>query len=166
MRAEIIECEGYKSLRAAVDYSSSRYSKADGRDYEKYFQWVIDRLLHYEEKLEIPAEELLNRWEEERDYWFVNYYQECNFPKIDSGRVRVFDTSEELHKSVGDTGFRCPKCSKVSKNPYECDAGDGCDWKIYGFLRDLGKGIMVYVKEKVDMNLIFMPVAWENTDSE
>jgi hypothetical protein len=39
--------------------------------------------------------------------------------------------------------------------------GKTCDWKVYGLFGHLGKGIFVFVKEKVAGKNIFMPVAWE-----
>ena len=60
------------------------------------FKWVIDRAKHYGEKLGIPWEDILDSWESHRDYWYMNYYQECNQPTILSGNVRVFDTVEDL----------------------------------------------------------------------
>lgn len=41
---------------------------------------------------------------------------------------------------------------------YNCKA---CGWAVYGLLGDLGKGVFVYVKEKLHGDNIFMPIAWE-----
>jgi len=131
------------------------------------FKWAIDRAKHYGEKLGIPWEEILNAWEAERNYWYMNYYQECKQPRIEGDRVRVFDTVGDLMASIGKDGFRCPCCGGVSSSPYECDSGvirsDGtvCNWKVYGLFGGLGKDAFVYCKDKVHGERMFMPVAWE-----
>ena len=110
----------------------------------------------------------MDSWESDRDYWYMNYYQDCNQPAITGGKVRVFNTAEELQASVGNVGFRCPCCGGVSASPYACDSGvvirDGqkCDWKVYGLFGDIGKGIFVYCKDRLRGETIFMPIAWEN----
>lgn len=126
------------------------------------FKWVIDRAKHYGEKAGIPWEGILDAWEKERNYWYMNYYQECNQPKIENGKVRVFDTVRDFRESVGNGLFRCPRCGGVSTNPYECNAG-GCDWKIYGLLR--GGGIHVFCKDAMRGEDIFMPLAWEEQEA-
>ncbi|WP_196602106.1 hypothetical protein [Pectinatus frisingensis] len=131
------------------------------------FKWVIDRAKHYEEKTGISWERILNSWEENRDYWYMNYYQDCNQPLIQGDKVKVFDTVDDAVKSFKDMGFRCPICGGISKNPYECDSGKKmsknkiCDWKVYGLLGDLGKGVYIFCKDKCKGQTIFMPVAWE-----
>ena len=135
------------------------------------FKWIIDRAKMYGEKLGVPWEDILDSWEADRNYWYMNYYQECNQPKIESSSVHMFDTVDDLRKAIGTDGFRCPCCGGVSKSPYICDSGvvrnDGsvCDWKVYGLFGDLGKGVFVYCKDKLRGEKMFMPIAWE-TDLE
>lgn len=81
----------------------------------------------------------------DRNYWYMNYYQNCNQPEIKAGKVKVFGTILELKEAIGEMKFRCPSCGKESSNPYECKA---CGWKVYGLLGDMGKGVFVYVKER------------------
>jgi hypothetical protein len=141
------------------------------------FKWVIDRANHYSEKLSIPAEEILNSWEVARDYWYMNYYQDCKQPLINTESVRVFNTIDDMLVAVGEKKFRCPLCGGVSTNPYECNSGvivpkikdgkDGpCNWKVYGLLGDLGKGVFVYCKSELQGERIFMPLAWEKSGGE
>lgn len=173
---------GYESLKAAVmrDCNEVRACgcfspdectrKCDHRYCDK-FKWVIDRAKHYGEKLGIPWDEVLNSWEAERSYWYMNYYQESNQPRIGGDRVRVFDRVEDLLAAIGKDGFRCPCCGGISSSPYECDSGivrsDGkvCDWKVYGLFRGLGKDVFVYCKDRVRGERMFMPVAWEKEES-
>jgi len=126
------------------------------------FKWVIDRMDHYSQKTGIPPEDLLDRFEEKRDYWYMNYYQESQQPKIDgdSIEVRVFETFEDYRESIGKIGFRCPRCERISNDPVVCDQ-PGCDWKAYGLFGTLGKGVSVFVKDGIHLANIFKPVAWE-----
>lgn len=158
------ETEAYKKLRAAVDRD---LDKNEGDRCEKKFQWIIERVKHYAEKTDIDAAELLAKWEERRDYWYMNYYQESKMPLIEDDNVKVFDTQGELIKSVEeDKGFRCPACGGVSSSAYECDSGiekdrKVCDWKSYGLFGCLGKGATIFVKENMAIGTVFKPVAWE-----
>ncbi|TEB04673.1 hypothetical protein Psch_03435 [Pelotomaculum schinkii] len=133
------------------------------------FKWVVERAKHYGEKLGLNWEDVLNQWEADRGYWYMNYYQESNQPEIGSTHVRVFETVSEMLQSIGDKGFRCPVCGGVSTSPYACNSGMKlnnekiCDWKVYGLLRDLGKGVFVYCKDKLRGETIFTPIAWEKT---
>jgi len=159
----IEESTGYQKLLKAVESDVERDAKfgVKSHDYRAKLSWIIDRTNHYSEKTGIPASDILNAWEERRNYWYMNFYQDANQPKIEGERVRVFDTVDELTAAIGvERAFRCPSCSAVSKSPYECTVKP-CDWKVHGLFGDLGKGIFVFVKEKVSGEKIFMPVAWE-----
>ena len=69
-------------------------------EYCKSFKWAVDRAKHYEEKTGIPYLDVLKSWEEGRDYWFLNYYQDCKQPKIKDGQVRMFDTRDAFFDSL------------------------------------------------------------------
>lgn len=154
------DSQGYRSLLAAVERDEER-SKGF-HDYRGKLAWAVERARHYAERTGLSATEILDAWERDRNYWYMNYYQESNQPEIGAGRVRVFDTIGEFLESIGERAFRCPSCGGVSSDPYTCNADpDSCDWKAYGFLRTLGKGACVYVKEKLRGEEIFMPIAWE-----
>ena len=182
---KIENCEGYKKLMEAVKRDCKEGNDCFSLDgckqksgikcFHRYcdtFKWVLERVKHYSEKTGIPETEILDAWEKQRGYWYMNYYQDANQPLIKSDNVKVFETKEELQKSINGKGFRCPQCKGISKNPYECDSKvivkdikDGkkreCNWKSYGLFGTLGKGITVFVKENIRMEEIFMPVAWE-----
>ena len=129
---------------------------------DKYI-WVIDRAKQYAEKTGMTMEKIIEGWETDRTYWYMNYYQDCNQPACaDGGDLRFFETLEEFLASIEkDKGFRCPACEGISKNPYKCTC-EKCDWAAYGLLGTMGKGISVFVKEKNRMDHIFMPIAWES----
>lgn len=124
------------------------------------FKWVIERAKHYGEKLGMDWQDVLTEWENNRDYWYMNYYQDAHQPLIKGDHVFVFDTSEDFLASIEAKGFRCPSCGGVSSNPYECDGG--CNWKSYGFFRTLGKGVTIVVKQPFAVEEIFKPIAWED----
>jgi hypothetical protein len=162
----ITECEGYKKLLAAVETDEIKAPKF--HDYRAKLAWVLERANRYAEKTGLEASAILNAWEKQRSYWYMNYYQDSNQPIPDAARVRVFDTSEALQESIGaDHGFRCPNCDGVSTSPYECNSGlkmkngEICDWKVYGLFKDLGRGMYVYVISMMRGETIFMPIAWE-----
>lgn len=155
----IEQCDGYKNLLAAVEHDEQKSPKF--HDYRAKLAWTVARAQHYADKTGIPASEILDSWERSRNYWYMNFYQESCQPEVKDGKVRVFDTVESMLASVGKAGFRCPMCDGVSDSPYECSVKP-CDWKVYGLFRALGKGIYVFVKEKIRGELLFMPVAWED----
>lgn len=160
-----MNCEGYRKLVAAVEEDGK---KSPGRKDEwlEKLDWIVQRAKHYAEKTNLPAEDILDSWEKGRDYWYMNYYQECNQPEIKEGKVRVFETIDDMLDSIGRDGFRCPHCSGKSTTPYSCNSGvvvDGkpCDWKVWGLFKDLGKGVFVFIRTEVRGERIFMPIAWE-----
>lgn len=161
---------GYDKLREAVDKDCRLGGgtihpegcvDCGGKCFHKYcdkFKWVIDRAKAYAEATGLNWEDVLDGWETDRNYWYMNYYQDCNQPKIKAGKVRVFETTLELKEAIGEMKFRCPSCGKESSNPYECKV---CGWRVYGLLGDMGKGVFVYVKERLKGENMFMPVSWE-----
>lgn len=160
-----LDCDGYRKLLAAVEESEQKW--AGSHNYREKFQWVLDQAKHYSNKTGLTAEAILDAWEERRDYWFMNYYQPANQPAIEGDNVRVFETVDALMASIGKAGFRCPACEAVTKSPYECDSGVKvtgavCNWKVYGLFGHLGKGVSVFVKDKLRIEKLFMPIAWEH----
>lgn len=164
MKCEQINCEGYKKLLASVESSESKWPNF--HNYRAKLQWALDRAKHYSEKTGVSVETILDAWEKRREYWFMNYYQDANQPLIKDSNVRVFSSQSDAQNAVGTDGFRCPACGGKSNSPYECDSkvvtnGKPCDWKVYGLFRDLGKGVTVIAKDTMQMERIFMPIAWE-----
>lgn len=141
-------------------------------EYCEKFKWVVDRAKHYAEKTGLTYEQVLEGWEKRRDYWFLNYYQDSNQPVLNE-RVRIFKTLKELQHSMGQAGFRCPRCGGISTDAYECNSGlpivsNGksipCNWKAYGLFGCLGRGAHIYVIDECIGETIFMPIAWENKE--
>jgi len=159
------QCDGYKNLLDSVEIDEQK--SPNFHDYRAKLKWVVERANHYAEKTGLRPADILDAWEKARTYWYMNYYQDANMPLIKGDDVRVFETEVELRKSVGTAGFRCPMCNAASDSPYECDSGAEmskgkvCDWKSYGLLGTLGKGVFVYVKSRLKGQSIFRPIAWE-----
>jgi hypothetical protein len=160
----IEESEGYKKLLASVERDEKE--SPNHHDYRGKFSWAIERANHYAEKTGLEAADILDSWEKDRSYWYMNYYQDANQPEIKSDTVKVFETLDDLRESIGKEGFRCPACGGVSKDPYVCNSGKlfdkkVCDWKAYGLFGTLDKGVAIYVKSELKGETIFMPIAWE-----
>jgi len=134
------------------------------------YKWIIDRAKHYEKRIGISYLKIIQAWEKKRTYWYQNYYQECNQPLLNEN-VKIYDTVEDVKKAIGNK-FRCPNCKGITTNPYECnskkitkDIKDGkkraCNWKVYGLFGSLGKGVSIFIKDKLANEHIFMPIIWE-----
>lgn len=163
---EIQNCEGFIKLLTAVQLDQEK--SPNFHDYFDKLDWIVSRAKHYAEKTGLKTAEIIDAWEARRDYWYMNYYHDGNQPLIDSDKCRVFETVKDLQESIGNTGFRCPACEGVSKSPYACDAGTikddkKCDWKVYGLFGHLGKGVSVFAKDKLKVESLFMPIAWEKS---
>ena len=155
---------GYEKLKKEVERD---IEEGQGKRCMDKFNWIIERAKHYGEKLGLNWDDVLNSWEEDRKYWYMNYYQECNQPMLKGDNVRIFETVEEMIESIGNKRFRCPACGGISTNPYKCNSGleiskgKVCDWNVNGLLGDLGEGVNVYCKDKLKGETIFIPIAWE-----
>lgn len=145
-----------------------------GEDRATKLESFLNKMLsEYSEKLGLSQYEVLAAIEESRSYSAINYYQECNFPSLEG--VDIYETLSDLKAAIKTMAFKCPACSGISSNPYECnsgvksDEGKVCDWKSYGLLRTLGKGYRFTIKEsfleKPRIDEIFMPVDLESKQS-
>ncbi|MCP4990565.1 MAG: hypothetical protein GY928_32350 [Colwellia sp.] len=81
--------DGYKSLkatyiRAVQDSARCKSPLRKKAEYLRHFNWVISRAKHYAGKTNRSVEDVLNEWEEKRNYCWLNYYQESCRPKIHS----------------------------------------------------------------------------------
>lgn len=55
------------------------------------FKWIIDRAQHYADKTGSTLDDVLDAWEDNRNYWYMNYYQECNQPLASDRHVKIFE---------------------------------------------------------------------------
>ena len=135
-------------------------------EYCDTFKWTIDRAKQYADISGKSVFDILEAFESRRDYWYMNFYQECNQPDIKHDNVKTFDTYEAFRKSLDGKGYRCPACGGISSHPQKCDSGikkNGkvCDWKSFGLLGTMGKGVYIFILEDLAVVEIFQPVAWE-----
>jgi len=138
-----------------------------GEDRElELVNFLEKKLTEYSKVLGFSESQILESMEKRRTYMCTNYYQEANFPNLKD--VRVFETREDLTKLIPSRKFRCPSCGGVSTDPYKCNVGEDCDWKSYGLLGTLGKGLTFTIKdqflEKGTIDNIFMPLEFEKED--
>ena len=132
--------------------------------FDKEIAWIETMVQQYAAALGKSIDETVELMEKSRGYnsW-PNYYQEANFPGIDSANLYgIFDTYKDFQRTAREkwSGFRCPRCGDISNHPQECRhriAKDGkCDWCAYGLFRD-GKGVIV-LEDGLSMIPIFEPV--------
>jgi len=185
---DIIKSKGYEKLRKSVENDIKNEIERALRNQKEFncslsedgcknpeckcshkycdkFKWVIDRANHYAEKLNMSASEILDIWEKDRTYWYMNYYQDANQPLLDNIEdVYVYETNADVIKSFGNKGFRCPACKGVSSHPQICDSkikvnNKICDWKSFGLFQ-FGL-VTVVVKRPFSITKIFKPINWE-----
>lgn len=86
---KVCQSKGYNSLKAAYihDVQKEWRSKAE---LLKKFYWVIGRAKHYAHHTGKDIDSVLGEWENERTYWWLNYYQDCNQPKIHTNSVKSY----------------------------------------------------------------------------
>lgn len=132
--------------------------------------YLRGKLEQYSEILSIPAEVILERWENDRTGSLFNYYQEFNQPDLTKKDAYIFETTHDMNHAVGDDGFTCPRCRGISTSPTQCDTHNKlngttevCDWNSYGLFGTLGKGVYVFNKETLTGDHIFKPVKFKKS---
>lgn len=144
---------------------------------------ILTRVENYSKILGIPKEEILAAFEKNRNVCTVNFYQESNFPLLEDG-ILILESIDDFKQKFPSHKSICPACGGVSTDYYECNSGVKretitgkgknkkktefvCDWKVFGLLGDLGKGIKVIIKDKFLEHpkpiLIFKPIELGNT---
>ena len=132
------------------------------------FKWIIDRAKHYSHITKIDIITILDTWESDRSYWYQNYYQDCNQPKINNNDILIVEDATDFKRRF-TRGFRCPACGGISTSPTTCNSGIKqsnssrtiCNWKSYGLFGTLGKGLYVFMKDKALGQTIFKPLELE-----
>lgn len=87
-------------------------------DYCGKYKWVLERAKHYAAKTGKTVEEVMEIWENDRTYWYMNYYQDCNQPLLNSESIINYeDWLAELKNRFGNDAkkwaFKCPSCNNV-----------------------------------------------------
>lgn len=117
---------GYKSLKAAYihDVEEAVKQKRPLREKEEFlrlFRWVIGRAKHYSYRTGISIESILNEWEEDRGYWWLNFYQPGKQPKLHSKSI----------KPMGINGIR----AYYKKNSLGCDDSQAVKNRVSSFIQ-------------------------------
>lgn len=105
---------GYKSLKAAYTHdvteaAKRRHPMRKKAEFLKLFTWVIGRAKHYAHHTGKPIEEILNDWEEQRDYWWLNFYQDCRQPKLHSNSKKPLSLKGEMAYYKKGWGRQSPR---------------------------------------------------------
>ena len=82
---------GYKSMKQVCDDEVKRVAKWGRKPDERYqqaFDFAINRAKHYSHATGVSVESILNAWEENRTYNFMNYYSSSNKPKQHSNILK------------------------------------------------------------------------------
>ncbi len=130
-------------------------------DYCGKFKWVMERADMYAKLTGKTREEVVEAWEKQRTYWYMNFYQESRQPEIKSKGMKVvlYDKwIKSLQKKFGNDSknwkFKCPSCKNVQSGQDFIDAGvpdkadnvyqncigryvsgKGCDWTLGGLFQ-------------------------------
>lgn len=139
--------------------------------FDKKIKWIESMVKDYAEKLGMSTDEVVDLVEGKRDYSWPNYYQEANFPGVDSESLYgIWDTFDDFVEESQKRfeGFKCPKCGDISPSPQECIhriKKDGkCDWCSFGLFKS-GKGVIIKENGLAAIP-IFEPVAKKDGESE
>ena len=184
-KEEMTEIErGYDSLLKGVKedcekgqncFNETGCNKTENsKCFHKYcntFKWAIDRAKHYSEKTGLDWKDILKGWEQQRGYWYMNFYQEANLPEIKAENVIVVESKEDYLKKFPAKKFICPYCKGISTDPNECNSGiavellngkkktkEICNWKSYGLFGTMGGGIHIFLKDSCKIIEIFKPI--------
>ena len=128
-------------------------------DYCGKYKWILDRAQHYAEKTGTTQTQVLEDWENDRSYWYMNYYQDSNQTELTSEKIiRYDDWIAELQLRFGTDSkqwaFKCPSCGNVQTANdflqhnvghakdnvyYSCIGryveGIGCNWTLGGLFQ-------------------------------
>ena len=118
------------------------------------YAWVLRRARHYQRKTGVDSLQILTDWETNRDYWYMNYYQEGSQPLIKGKDILLFDDWEKrgvelFGEDKKKWKYKCPSCNhiqtpkdfiKMKAKPenanFNCvgrfKKGIGCNWSLGG----------------------------------
>lgn len=157
--------KGYESLTASYRHWAER---EPGRkdEWKQKYEWALGRAQQYADHLGVTRDEVLTAWEQERDYWYVNYYQESNQPDLMGHNAVTLEQweaeGERLYgKNHLEWRFRCPTCGHIQTpqefktagiDPHKayqnCASRYGlggestCKWTVGGLLRTGGRYVI------------------------
>lgn len=166
-------------LKKAIQEMTAKFEGYGPQESErvKGFQKTIaDICTHYGEFFNVEPVKIFKALEKSRDYTYANFYQWIKFPRLDDGKVMIFETTADLNDKIQfEKRFRCPNCYGISRSPYTCNSGKivtgkTCDWKAHGLFKTMGRGLLLIVKsrwmEKPGVHECFMPIAFEGKETK
>lgn len=128
-----------------IEQARQSWSGLEGDRRAENVKNIIDtRLDNYSKHTGFSKDEILVALEKKRGVNCTNFYQSANLPLLEE--VLLYENVEEFRDKHPSGKSICPSCEKESTNYYECTQAD-CDWKVYGFLGDLGKGVHIALKD-------------------
>ena len=148
--------KGYDSLVAAYEFDV-RNEPGRANEWKARLDWALARAGQYADRLGIDRDTVLAAWEEHRNYWYVNYYQEANQPDLSNHHVVtlaewVAEGQRLFGKDKLDWKFRCPYCGHIQTprefmtvglNPQSAYLSCvGCKWTIGGLINVGGRYVI------------------------
>lgn len=88
---KVSKSEGYKSLKAAYIYDvQEEHHRARRRimtmrnksEFRRHFKNVIGLAMKYSHYWDIPIDQVLTHWENNRTYWWLNFYNEFRVSQL------------------------------------------------------------------------------------
>lgn len=104
---------GYVSLKVAYENSAMKADAFRKDALYKQFQWVINRAKHYAHYRGLNLDEVLDQWEVRRNYYWCNYYQDSNFPRLDVPDVKRGPLTLNKIRRIAKAGYRDPKLRQM-----------------------------------------------------
>ena len=99
--------------------------------------------------------EFLTLYAKSRRCNYTNWFQSSYLPDLSD--VIVFDTVEDFKNKFPSGKYTCPRCGGETTDYQQCNSGKVidkkgkvCDWKVYGLFGDMGKGIRVIIKNRIE----------------
>jgi hypothetical protein len=86
---------------ALIEMGFTQCCKRISKCFHQYcnkYKWIIDRAKYYAEKTGKTFEEIIEIWESNRTYWYMNYYQEGKQPL--KGKEKDDKVIEKLNKRI------------------------------------------------------------------
>lgn len=109
--------KGYDSLKADID----RDMKSEPHRWNGRLERILALAQTYADVCHVTRQEVLEKWETNRSYWWPNYYQECNFPDLNKkGGYPVLTLEDWIKEGERLFGpdkknwkFICPNCGHI-----------------------------------------------------
>ena len=121
----------------------------------KCIEFINERIPQYAMLYSMTDGEALTLLASKRNVNYTNWFQNANIP--DLSEVIVFETVDDFKNKFPSGKYICCCCGGETTDYQVCNSGKAidkkgtvCDWKVYGLFGDMGKGIMVLVKDRVN----------------